>query len=54
MMQAAFALMKGQTLPLDPVYGQPYGWDPATRTLSPPAHPAFEEMKLNPIVVPKL
>ena len=51
MMQAAFALMKGQPLPPDPVYGLPYQWDPATRTLSPPDSPEFQEMQLKPVVV---
>ncbi|MCW1924610.1 hypothetical protein OKA05_18745 [Luteolibacter arcticus] len=53
MTQAAFAIMKGEPPPLDPVYGLPYGWDPATRTLSAPVHPAFEEDKFKPIVVPR-
>ena len=54
MMQAAFAIMQGQPIPNDPVYGQSYGWDPATRTLSPPDSPEFKELQLKPIVVPKL
>lgn len=54
MTQAAFAVMQGQPVPNDPVYGQSYGWDPATRTLSPPDSPEFKKMELKPIVVPKL
>jgi hypothetical protein len=53
MTQAAFAIMKGQPLPNDPIYGQPYRWNPATRELSPPDSPAFKELELKPITVPK-
>jgi len=51
--QAAFALMKGQPVPTDPIHGLPYIWDPATRQLSLPADPAFNEMQLKPITVPR-
>lgn len=50
--QAVFTLMKGQPLANDPVYGQPYRWDPATRTLSTPDTPEFQAMGLKPVVVP--
>ena len=53
MTQAAFAIMKGQPAPNDPIYGQPYLWDPATRTLSPPNTEVFKELDLKPITVPK-
>lgn len=51
--QAAFAVMKGEPLPLDPIHGLPYRWDPATRTLSAPDSPAFEELSLKPVTVPR-
>ena len=55
MHQAAFAILKGQPVPNDPVYGQPYIWDPATRLLSPPAGPAFDTtLNLKPITLPQL
>ncbi|MGJ8726084.1 MAG: hypothetical protein ACSHYB_16125 [Roseibacillus sp.] len=48
--QAAFAIMRGEPVPNDPIYNQPYQWDPVTRELSPPDTPEF---KLNsPITVP--
>ena len=53
MHQAAFAIMKGQPVPPDPIHGLPYVWDAATRTLSAPVSPAFDEMKMTPIIVPK-
>ncbi len=53
MTQAAFAIMKGQPLPNDPIYGQPYGWDPATRILSAPTSEDFKKLDLKPITVPK-
>lgn len=52
MTNAAFAMMKGQPIPADPIHGLPYVWDPATRQLSPPADPVFEEQQLKPITVP--
>jgi hypothetical protein len=54
MTHAAFAIMKGQTIPQDPIYGVDYCWDPATRTLSMPAGKTFDELKIKPIIVPKL
>lgn len=53
MNQAAFSIMNGETPPNDPVYGLPYRWDPSTRTLSAPDSPAFKELDLKPIKVPK-
>lgn len=49
---AAFSVMKGEPLPLDPMRGKPYRWDEATRTLSMPAGEEFEKMDIKPIVVP--
>ena len=51
--QAAFAIMKNQPIPKDPVYGQDYRWDPATRQLSMPAGKAFDDLGIKPITVPK-
>ena len=53
MTQAAFAIMKGEPLPLDPIYGQPYRWDPETRQLSAPDTPEFSDLNLDPIAVPQ-
>lgn len=52
MTEAAFAIMKGQPIPNDPIHGLPYVWDPATRQLSAPADPVFEQQQLKPITVP--
>ncbi|MEO5913487.1 MAG: hypothetical protein ABIS50_04590 [Luteolibacter sp.] len=53
MTQAAFAIMEGQPIPQEPVYGKDYQWDPATRQLSMPAGKEFEDLKIKPITVPK-
>ena len=53
MNQAAFAILKGQPVPNDPIYGQPYVWDPANRKLSPPHGEAFKDMEIKPITMPK-
>ena len=53
MTQAAFAIMKGQPVPNDPIYGQPYIWDSASRKLSPPNTEVFQKLDLKPITVPK-
>ena len=52
--QAAFAILKGQPIPNDPIYGEPYVWDPATRQLSIPDSPVFDKQRFRPITVPKL
>lgn len=52
MTQAAFAIMQGLAVPIDPVYGQAYRWNETTRELSPPDSPEFNEMKIKPIIVP--
>lgn len=54
MTKAAFAIMQGQAVPDDPIHGQPYRWNETTRELSAPESPAFEEMDLKPIKVPRL
>lgn len=53
MNQAAFAILKGQPIPNDPIYGLPYGWDPATRILSKPNGEAFKKLELKSITLPK-
>ena len=50
MTKAAFAIMKGQALPTNPVHGTAYLWNPVTRQLSLPPDPAFKDIK--PIIVP--
>ena len=52
--QAAFAIMNGQPVPTDPVYGQPYKWDPAKRELALPDVPNRPNYKIKPIKVPKM
>jgi hypothetical protein len=52
--QAAFAIMNGQPVPLDPVYGQPYKWDPVKRELALPDVPNRPKYKLKPVKVPKM
>ncbi|QJE98574.1 hypothetical protein [Luteolibacter luteus] len=52
MNSAAFAIMKGEAIPRDPIHGLPYVWDPASRKLSAPPDPAFAEMKVEPVTVP--
>lgn len=53
MSRAAFAILKGQPIPQDPVFGLDYVWDATTRQLSfPPGVPG--EMKIPSITVPKI
>ena len=52
--RAAFAVLKGGPMPVDPIHGQPYQWDPVSRTLSMPAGPEFDRLEIKPIVLPKL
>ena len=40
---AAISILLGEEPPVDPVSGQPYRWDPATRTLSPPGDDDADE-----------
>lgn len=53
MTQAAFAIMKGEPIPKDPIHGLPYQWDPASRLLSAPDSPVFAGQNLQPITVPE-
>jgi hypothetical protein len=53
MTRAAFAILKDQPIPQDPIYGFDYVWDAATRQLSfPPGVPG--EMKIPSITVPNI
>lgn len=55
--QAASAILKGQPIPNDPIYGKPYVWDPVTRQLSLPSGPEFDKNRSrsrSSITVPKL
>jgi hypothetical protein len=52
MTQAAFAIMKGEPIPKDPIHGLPYQWNPASRLLSAPDSPVFAGQNLQPITVP--
>ncbi len=54
MSQAAFAIMSGQPVPVDPVSGLRYGWDPTKRELSLPDSPIYNRSSMMPITVPKL
>ncbi len=53
MNQAAFDIMKGQPVPVDPVFGQPYRWNPDTRELAAPDTPEFKQLDIKPITVPR-
>ena len=52
--QAAFAILKGQPVPNDPIYGKPYTWNPETRQLGLPKRPEFRKMSSRPLTLPKL
>jgi hypothetical protein len=52
--QAAFAILKGQPIPNDPISGKPYVWDPVTRRLALPDRPEFNKSNYRTITVPKL
>jgi hypothetical protein len=52
--QAAFDILQGNPVPNDPIYGQPYQWNPETRELSLPKGREFSQMKNRPIKLPKL
>lgn len=51
---AAFAILRGQPIPVDPVYGLPYKWDPVKRTLSLPDPPQPRRNRPKPMTVPKM
>lgn len=47
MISAALAVQLGEVPPVDPVSGKPFGWDPNSRTLSPPdGVDGFDPIKL--------
>lgn len=52
MHDAALAIVAGESMPVEPLTGEPFLWDPATRTLSAPAK--FDQVKATilPIQVP--
>ncbi len=52
--QAAFDILQGKPVPNDPIYGQPYTWNPETRELSLPKGPEFSRMQSRPVKLPKL
>lgn len=52
--RAAFAILKGQPVPNDPIHGLPYRWDPATRKLSLLDNPKYQESRVKPLILPKL
>jgi hypothetical protein len=52
--KAAFAVLKGQLPPNDPIYGKPYSWNPVTREISMPDSPEFRYYNPKPIKLPKL
>ena len=53
--KAAFAILRGQPVPNDPIHGKPYTWDPITRQLSLPAGVEYNRNKgASPLVLPKL
>ncbi|MBK1817454.1 hypothetical protein JIN84_17675 [Luteolibacter yonseiensis] len=54
MTQAAFAILKGQPVPNDPIYGAPYQWDPVTRKLSLPKIQEFKKSAIKPLILPTL
>lgn len=53
MTAAAFAHLRGEPLPNEPITGRPYVWDAASKTLSPPADPRLDDIKLKPIKLPR-
>lgn len=53
MTQAAFAIIKGEPIPNDPIRGLPYVWDPATRKLSLPEIPEYKRIGIKPLVLPE-
>lgn len=52
--QAAFDILQGKPVPNDPIYGQPYQWNPETRELTMPKVPELAKTKFKPIKLPKL
>ena len=52
--QAAFAIMQGEEVPNDPIYGLPYVWDTNTRELSYPDAEPFRNLPKRRLIVPDL
>lgn len=52
--QAAFDILQGKPVPNDPIFGQPYQWNPETRELTMPKVPELAKTKFKPIKLPKL
>ena len=50
----AFNIMKGDSIQVDPIYGQKYQWNPETRELDFPNTPEFSELDMEPFKVPEL
>ena len=50
--RAAFAILKGEPVPNDPVHGMPYPWNPTTHELIYPPIPLYEKHN-RALVVPK-
>lgn len=50
---AAFAHLRGEAPPNEPITGLPYVWDASTKTLSAPNDPRLDELKLKPIKLPR-
>ena len=54
MTQAAFAILKGQPVPNDPIYGKTFQWNPETRELTCPDGPEFSKMDEIRLKLPRL
>jgi len=53
--KAAFAILRGETIPNDPIHGRPYIWNPSTRQLLLPTGDPFSgSNKVKPLILPKL
>jgi len=52
--QAAFAVLNGQPVPNDPIYGLPYKWNPVKRELALPEPPGGRSYKPKPLKLPKM
>ena len=52
--EAAFAIMRGDPIPVDPIYGLPYDWNPETRELFAPDTPELPREFVGSIVVPQI
>lgn len=52
--KTAFEVMKGEAVPVDPIYGQPYRWDPVTGEFATPDTPEFPPSNQLSIILPIL